>query len=806
MEQQEKPVFKLSVKALVEFCCRQGDLISGFQPTSSAQEGIHFHKVLQDQRPESYEPEVSVRIRIVRPTLEFVLRGRIDGVFPDPVQPIIEEIKTNAVTPDALLDSTRLLHMAQAKIYAYIYLTDHDLSSCQIQMTYFHVLTEHETNELSDHTLEELSEFYEQCVEPYLQWLERYVEYKQQRDTSIKALNFPHSEYRPGQREFAVAIYRTIAQQKGLLAEAPTGIGKTISALFPAVKAIGEGLHDNIVFLTAKTLGRTVAEQAMAEMESQGMQLKSITITAKDKICFCKNGTIPRNDEELCPYTVGFYDRLRDAMTELFAEHSFSRSTIERLAEKHQLCPFEFTLELALWADVIIADYNYLFHPTVALRRFKDQKRKKFSLLIDEAHNLIDRARDMFSVELSKNVVLALKRQIKDDLPTVASALNGINKMFLELKKTCLAGDFGKPNDSDGAFVSLELAPLDLPLRLFCSELEQLAKEGFTQMPDPDTRQMLLEFYFEVLLFLKISELFDENFRTLIADVEQSSMKVSLYCMDPARMLQEVYNLCKGTVFFSATLKPFDFYARSIGAEETAHALELVSPFPPENSGIFVASYIQTNYRQRSQYYETIADLLISVVEEKVGNYLVSFPSYQFLDTVREIVEKKEPGLKTIVQQAGMDEESRLEFLQNFTEASQTESLLGFTIMGGLFGEGIDLPGDRLIGMVVVGVGLPQICVERDLIRDHFNQDQKPGFDYAYQFPGMNRVLQSAGRVIRGPKDKGIVVLVDDRFFQMRYRRLFPKHWHYYQVRSNGELQQHVSAFWKGHQVEEEED
>lgn len=807
MEQpgEKRFTFQIAVRALVEFCCRQGDLMMGFRPSISGEEGIRIHKMLQNQRPATYEPEVPVKYTLQHKNIDLVISGRIDGLDADGLYPTIEEIKSTMVVPDAISELTRLLHLAQAKIYAYLFCLEEEKNVCQICMTYYHLPSESESNFYSEHTFEELKEFFEIITSQYLDWLERYVAYLIKRDNSIKQLDFPHNQYRPGQREFAVTVYRTLVKKSQLLAQAPTGIGKTISTLFPAIKAIGEEVHHIIFFLTAKTMGRTVAEQALKTMESDGLQIKSVSLTAKDKMCFCRNGSLTLEDEEVCPYTIGYYNRLLESLGELFQHNTWTRSILQEISQKHQVCPFEFSLELALWADIIIGDYNYVFHPSASLRRFKEQKAKQFSIFVDEAHNLEDRARDMFSAQLAKDDFLALKRAVQSVAPQLAKCLNQINKVFLTLKNDCLAGTDDFEKRSEELYISHECPDFEIEFHYFCAEVEQLAKEGFSTIPDPLLREKILECYFEILQFLRVFELYNDEFITIIkipSHQRTPSMEVTLFCLDPAGQLKKVYAQTHASVFFSATLHPFDFYSRTIGLKEEHQALDLPSPFPPQNAGIFVARHIKTTYRDRAKSYGTIAELIHLVIQAKKGKYLVCFPSYQYLETVQEQVMALSPDTQIKTQTTGMDETARMAFLNDFLETDSSQALLGFTIMGGLFGEGIDLPGNKLIGVIVVGVGLPQICVERDLIKDYFNEAQQEGFAYAYQLPGMRRVLQSAGRVIRSATDQGVIVLIDERFGHYRYQKLFPSFWKVQMARSNPELENQVKQFWQ--RIEEE--
>ncbi len=788
-------VFKVAVKELVGYSCRAGDLVTGFQAGPTAQQGAQAHRQLQKQRPEGYEAEVAVKHVLQRNQVELIISGRIDGLFLHHSPPILEEIKSTLRSPDTLSENTLTIHRAQAQIYAHILCQDRDLEECKIRMTYFQLDRQTEEHFEEHYTKEELKIFFEQVTSAYLDWLDQVVAYRVQRDQSIKSLEFPYGSYRPGQRPLAVQVYRTVVNEQQLLSQAPTGIGKTMSTLFPAVKAIGEGQHDTIFYLTAKTIGRTMAEDAINDMAQQGLFLKTITFTAKDKLCYCRNGSLEPTDDSPCPYAVGYFDRLNEALHDAFQRNQFTRSEIEALAQQHRVCPFEFSLELAHWVDVIIADYNYVFHPTAGWSGFHEDRKRRKTLLIDEAHNLLERARDMFSETLSKQRVLTLSRVVKASQPAIASSLKSINRDLLNLKKSVDDPESGFEKRNHDCFVRHSKPNLFGALQDFCEAMEP----WLATAPPSEFKEELLEFYFDVLRFLRIYELYDEHYVTLMKFVtwgKKEDVQISLYCLDPSALLNESLDLAHSAILFSATLAPFPYYARTLGLSDDHHQLALPSPFPPQHLGLFIASHVKTTYAKRADFYDEVAALIATVVQSRNGNYLVCFPSYQYLQQVKNRVVDQELPSEIVEQSPQMTEEARVEFLHHFTKSNASESRLGFAIMGGLFGEGIDLPGEQLIGVIVVSVGLPQLCPERDLIRDHFNQNQAPGFEFAYQYPGMNRVLQTAGRVIRSECDKGIVVLIDERFTHSRYRNLFPQHWHSTNIRSCKALENELGKFW----------
>jgi len=596
-------------------------------------------------------------------------------------------------------------------------------------------------------------------------------------------LEFPYAGYRPGQRDMAVAIYKAIRDNSRLYIQSPTGVGKTIAALFPAVKALGLGHAEKIFYLTAKTPGRLVAEGALEDMRQVGLKFKSITLTAKDKICF----TPPANcDPEECIFARNYFTKVKIALEEIDQFDAFTRPVIEMLARKYEICPFEFSLDLALWVDCIICDYNYAFDPRVYLRRFFDLSSEDYVFLIDEAHNLPDRARSMFSAELDKKTVLSLRRALKSHQPVLAKKLAAINKILLEKSKACQV-------ELVEALVEQELPEKLLDaIKEFC----QKAEEWLVRNQPAEFRQELLDFYFACLNYLRTSEYFDSFYVSYFERRGSSDLKAKLFCLDPAPMLAAPLDRSQSTIFFSATLLPVGYFKRLLTGSIDYPHLVFRSPFPVENVRLLIHNRISTTYKQRADSYAQVASTIQTVCTAHIGNYLVFFPSYAYLTAVLDLLKENLPDKQLLVQDRGMTEDARESFLAQFS-ASNSETLIGFAVMGGIFGEGIDLVGERLIGAVVVGVGLPQLELERDLIKNYFDQDNQSGFAYAYQYPGFIRVLQATGRVIRTETDRGIIVLLDERFTHTRYRRLFPAHWRGYQViQSEGEIEGQLKHFW----------
>lgn len=773
------------MRELVEHSLRSGDLVMEFSGVNSAMEGMRAHQKIQKSRPGEYDAEVYVKHMLETDDFIVTVSGRMDGLFRYPDRVVVDEIKTTPKSLDTLEKKQSPLHWGQVMVYAYIYALQNELETIETQLTYYQLETGKTREFNRQHTLEELDAFFDKLITSYLRWAKTLDEYCGLRDESIEPLKFPFSTYRPGQRRMALDIYYAIENGAQLIAEAPTGIGKTMAAIFPTVKAIGKGFCKKFFYLTAKTTGRTVAEKALAALRAKGLRFKALTLTAKDKTCF--NPDSACNGEE-CEYAKGFYDRINEAVETTFKQDAFTRDVIEAAAREFRVCPFEFSLELSLWVDGIIGDYNYAFDPRVYLRRFlaDEDAENPFTFLIDEANNLVDRSREMFSAELYKQPILELRRLVKKDIPTVYRALGAINTQLVKLKKECEEG---------GKATAEESYPKDLlpPLQRFVRATEKWLVRNITV----SYRQDLLSLYFDIGWFLKVAEIYGGNYATCLEMVEKD-FRLKLFCVDPSLLLKEAFMRCRAAIFFSATLSPVDYFRHVLGCHPEAGELILPSPFPPENFCLTVADRISTLYKYRERTKMAVARMMDVMIKQRPGNYLVFFPSYQYMKMVHGIFAVMNPFLDILVQSPGMTETEREEFLEEFSEdnAENGATLVGFAVMGGIFGEGIDLVGDRLNGAVVVGVGLPGISLERELIKEYFNELQGTGFEYAYLYPGMNRVFQAAGRVIRADSDRGAVLLIGHRFNTPQYGKLFPRHWFPLRVRDEEHLEETLAQFY----------
>lgn len=762
---------KVSVRKVVELALRCGDIDSRYTDAADAMlKGAAAHRKLQKQYDSTYQKEVSLSFETRIQDIPVVLQGRADGISVDAGGNIlIDEIKTTTLPMDYIF-SQREQHLGQVKCYAYMYantLPDKP-EFITVQLTYYQLDSEEQQQHQWRLSMDELAAFFADMMQKYGVWVRYERDWKVLRDSSIQETGFPFDTYRRGQRELAVAAYRTIQRQQKLYAQAPTGIGKTLSSVFPAVKAMGEGKTEKLFYLTAKTVTRVVAENAVKLMAEKGLRFKSVTLRAKDKICLKETtGCNP----DYCEYAKGHYDRINEALLDLLGDNDvITPDLIEQYAEKHRVCPHEMALDAALWVDMVIGDYNHVFDPVVYLKRFFNDKGGEYTFLIDEAHNLADRVRDMYTAELCKKDFYDIKKQLKGKKSHTAKlrgTLNKINSHFIDVRKK-METDNLKQRAMPEKDTLLDVMAEQFSL---CAG-EWLAAEQYTAH---ELYEDVLALFFQVRFFLLVGELYSERYCNLI-ELRGHGITITYYCLDPSQIIAGCLERAKSSVFFSATLTPLGYYKEILGGDEDSLQLQLPSPFSQENLILGAYTGISTKYRDREESYQPIARAIYSALQYKRGNYFVFFPSYDFMQRVYDNFMAEYPEVQTTMQTKEMDENARAAFLEQFDSAN-TGTLLGFCVLGGIFSEGIDLEGDRLIGTVIVGVGLPKISFRQELIREYYNTKNGFGYDYAYVYPGMNKVMQAAGRVIRSEADKGLVLLLDSRFGTQKYRRLYPAHW-----------------------------
>lgn len=794
----EKRVVKISVRTLVEFILRSGDINSGgkgMRDTEAMQKGSKIHRKIQGSMGGDYRAEVSLaqETPMERDGMSFslVVEGRADGIFTRDGRTVIDEIKGMYV--DVLrLEEPFMIHQAQAKCYAYIYALQNDLTEMEVQMTYCSLEEEEIRRFTRVFSFEELSSWYEELINEYAKWAVWQLKWEDERNASIKAVDFPFT-YREGQKNLVTGVYKTILRKKKLYIEAPTGVGKTMSTVFPTVKAVGEGVVEKIFYLTAKTITRTVAEEAFRILNDKGMKLKTITLTAKEKTCVLDK---PDCNPVACERAKGHYDRVNDAVYDmLVSEDSISRELIEQYATKYQVCPHEMALDVTLWADAIIGDYNYAFDPKVALRRFfQNEKKHNYCFLIDEAHNLVERAREMYSATLVKDDFLEVKRIVKVRSKKLDKKLSACNRKLLLLRKEWEeAKNIGEPYEPNSLVDQFVLSVMNVTNELDIFLNEYLEFEG---------RDTVLELYFAIFHFLNMYEIMNDKYKIYINFNEEGKFFVKLQCMNPADNLKACLDKGRSAVFFSATLLPIQYYREQLAGNEEDYAIYAPSPFDVNKRRLFVARDVSTKYTRRNYVeYEKIVRYIHSFVTRKTGNYLVFFPSYQYMNVIKDLMESLEwqeqfKGCEFYMQNSHMTEGEREEFLESFSD-NPSVTRIGLCVMGGIFSEGIDLKNDRLIGTVIVGTGLPMVCDERELFRNYYQEREEMGFEYAYLYSGMNKVLQSAGRVIRTVDDVGAILLLDERFTTSQYTALFPMEWYPYEIVTQSSLEERLDDFWK---------
>ena len=783
----DQPYIRISVRSLVEFILRGGDIdnrIAGADK-DAMQMGGKIHRKIQRQMKAGYHAEVPLKLEVACKGFVLSVEGRADGVINCPEGIVIDEIK--GVFRDLeFLSEPVSVHLAQAKCYAFIYANEHGLKEIGVQMTYCNMDTEEIRRFQSVYSYEALREWFFGILGQYEKWARYQIEWKDKRNASIRQIVFPF-EYREGQKRLAESVYRTILRRKKLFIQAPTGVGKTISTVFPAVKAVGEGLGEKIFYLTAKTITRTVAWQAFETLREQCLRMKVIVLTAKEKICFCEETDC---NPDACPYAKGHYDRVNDAVYELItSSDEMNREILTEQARKWQVCPHEMSLDVSLWVDAVICDYNYVFDPNAHLRRFFGEGIKgEYLFLIDEAHNLVERARKMYSAGLYKEDFLKLKRIVRHEDVKLAKRLEECNKQLLALKREC-----------EGYRIWDSVSHIYLRLLSLMTEMERYLEECRKE----EIRKEVLELYFCVRMFVSIHDKLDENYMIYSQLEESGRFKLQLFCVNPARCLQEFLDKGNSTVFFSATLLPIHYYKKLLSTSGEDYAIYAESPFDAGKRKLLIGTDVSTKYTRRGkEMYRRYARYLIEAACAKAGNYLAFFPSYRFMEEVyEEFLELIGTGtgeeIEYVMQSQYMSEEAREIFLENFEEA-RDQSLIGFCVMGGIFSEGIDLAEDKLIGAVIVGTGLPQVCTERELLKSYFDAQGLRGFDYAYLYPGMNKVLQSAGRVIRTDEDRGVILLLDERFLDGRYQETFPREWKDYELCTINNVSQKTQEFWNG--------
>lgn len=780
---------KISVRGLVEFIFRSGDIASGDGSFSkeAMQEGSRIHRKIQGKMGLNYEAEVPLKIDIIKPDFVLTIEGRADGILTEEKGITIDEIK-GVYKNLEYMEKPVFVHQAQAMCYAYIYALEHELNEIAVQMTYCNLDSEEIKRFHETFTFEYLREWFHQLTDEYCKWAQFDVDNRTLRNASIVDLEFPYP-YRAGQRDMAGSVYLSIKRRKNLFVQAPTGIGKTMAAIFPSVKAMGDGYGEKLFYLTAKTIARSVAVDAFEILRNNGLHFRSVLITAKEKICPLEEMNC---EPDHCPYAKGHYDRINEAVYDCIThEVNITREIILEYANKHMVCPFEMGLDISLFVDGMICDYNYVFDPRVKLRRYFGEGAKgEFLFLVDEAHNLVERASSMYSAAIYKEDFLKMRKLLLPYHAKLGKLLNSCNREMLTFKKEC-ANEKGYSMIGDMNSLYLKLLRVHAQLESFLEESKEIA----ALKPHKDE---ILDFYFQINQFLNIYELVDESYEIYGEQINDTSFMIKLYCIHPAKNLTDCIEKGNATVFFSATMLPITYYKELLHESED-DAIYISSPFPKENRALFAGIDVSSKYRMRGpKQYEKMANYLERLVCGKKGNYMAFFPSYKMLNDVYETAMELGlfSGIEVIRQTPHLLEEEREAFLERFR--NMETPVLGFCILGGIFSEGIDLVGDYLIGTAIIGTGLPMVCNEREIQLQYFEDREGKGFEYAYLYPGMNKVQQAAGRVIRTMEDKGIILLLDERFVSRQVVDTFPIEWADYRIVTLDNVEEKINDFWQG--------
>ncbi len=796
---------RISVRRLVEFILRSGDIEVGsgtLKDAEAMQEGSAIHKKIQNEGGASYRAEVAMKMDIpVDESLVIALEGRADGIIEDYHIPEDDADSGYTYTIDEIkgtygdlryIETPATVHMGQALCYAYMYAKEKSLEKIGVQMTYVNLESKKIKRFNEEWCFEELEKWFLDVIGQYARWARWGLDWREKRNASIGGMNFPF-DYREGQRRLISGVYQTMIRGKKLFIEAPTGTGKTISTVFPTVKVMGEGHCDKIFYLTAKTITRTVAEETYGLLQDKGMDFKFVTLTAKDKCCIFDE---PKCNPRECPRAKGHYDRVNEAVFDLIThECAVTREVVEDYAGRYEVCPFEMQLDVSVWLDGVICDYNYVFDPYVYLKRFfAEGGRENYILLIDEAHNLVERAREMYSASLSISQLRQVRGLMRGVNPKLVARIGKCIKYLQGVMEEC--PDCAKTNSSGG---------LTLYLMRMMSEMELFLKgNDLKPLSELSIREKVLDLYLEAKRFVNTYDCMDEKrYIEYGRRLPEGDFMLKIFCIDPSKDLSQRLDMGLSAVFFSATLLPLRYYMEllSVSAAED-YAMYAQSPFDKNHRLLIAASDVSSKYTRRNeQEYARIAAYIRDIARAKNGNYLVFFPSYVYMRNVFDVfagmeLSKAGNGIEVMVQENSMSEEERQRFLEAFKSETRT-TMLGFCVLGGIFSEGIDLKEDRLIGAIIVGTGLPQIGDERELLREFYDEKCGMGFEYAYQYPGMNKVLQAGGRVIRTEKDRGVIALLDERFGFRQYRELFPVEWDNCQKVNRNNVTDVINQFWE---------
>lgn len=777
--------YHISVRDLVEFIYKEGNIDDRFgssDPLLSMQEGQRIHRMIQESNINGYVPEVVLNYHYDFGKYIFDLQGRADGVAFDKEKPyLVEEIK--GVYNASQIEEPVKVHLAQALIYAYIISSQYSLDGIRVRMTYCDLESQDPSEGLNifeeDYDFERLKLFFDETCNEFKKWSDFVFNWEKIRNDSILKGQFPF-KYRHGQRALVGICYKTIKDKKTIFIQAPTGTGKTISTLYPAVQALGRGMAEKVFYLTSKTVTGTVVKETAARINETGHRIKTVFITARDRICPLEERKCNPDD---CPYAAGHFDRVNDAVFSIINnEDLMTREVILDYSKKFMVCPFEFSLDVSLFADVIVGDVNYVFNPTSCLKRFfAEGVKKPYIFLIDEAHNMVDRGRSMYSISISKEDILRGRRIMKKYSRRVFNALTAINNDFLSWKKEGMVYILSSDEFSNFALKVMNT------VSAFQAFFQKRIK-----IKESDEIRIL---YFNLKYLDLLSDSYGRDYKAYSECGEE--MRFNLLCLDPSNMIQKRLYMAESVIFFSATFLPMRYYMNLLSRDEEAVAVKAETVFSSSQLAIIRARDVTTKYKERTpEMFQRYAQYIENIVESRKGNYIVFFPSYELLNHIRDDFTELDGGKADVIcQKSDFNENDKEEFLNSFSK-DRGKSLVAFSVFGGQFSEGIDLKGDKLIGVILAGLPIPSISLENRFINDYFEEKTGQGFLYSSLYPAMCKVLQAGGRLIRTDSDRGIIALLDSRFSEKNIEEVYPDLWQDIKNVSVSSAGKALSDFW----------
>ncbi len=770
----------ISVREIAEFLFGYGSITSDRVLKARAQEGQEIHAYWQGLYGLQDKKEVVCKTTFLSDEIKLNISGRIDGILIRDEQVFIEEIKSTHMDFDLLDDNTFPAHMVQAKIYAYIYAFENELNKINVVLTYIDVETRKSIQFEKHYSLKQLQNFYDKTIKAYIEWLETLNNHEKEREKSIEGIEFPFPNFRINQREMMAYVYRNILNKSLIYLEAPTGIGKTIASLFASLKAINQP-KQKIFYLTAKNDGKKIVVDTVRLLEEKGLISKTCEISAKDSMCLLKERDC---DPEVCKYANGYYKRIYKAIRDVFDNESLlTKDIILKYGKKHKVCPFEYSLDLSNYSDIVICDYNYVFDPLVHLIRYFDEKNYQPIILCDEAHNLVSRSRAMYSASLTSEEFVSIKDFTRYLKPNPTNEINRIIDIFALTSLELAEVDFIKKEEINPTLLR--------EIKKVLNKLDQVFADNKITFGKKELR----EFYFNLNRFVKISEYFNDDFVYLIENIDDNIV-TSIKCLNASEYVNNtIEGYCEACTFFSATLEPM-FYYKDLLSNNKGEDIIFASSFKQSNLLLLSVDDVSTRYNDRQDSIDKIIDVAKALISGKIGNYIIFFPSYAYMNLVKSRLTEEIENVSFISQRKEMFSKERDEMMNLFSETSETTQVFMF-VMGGIFGESIDLIGDLLSGVLIVGVGLPALSPFNNILRSHYDLTFNNGFDYAYTYPGLNKVIQAVGRVIRTETDKGIAILLDDRFTTRKYLRLYPKNWNHMEICNDlDEMKKMIKDFW----------